>query len=152
MKIYIYLVSDIICSDRHMPRKRVFRSTTIPRYYYKITRQFAVAGFKPSDVAAVAMAVTAEWNKNFSIYNYYYNEMLKKFGSRIPVGQRGLYRAGLFKMIKAARVGDDVEAIIESYARKTGVDAGLLREIAAYFGLIESSKERSAAAPPSRHV
>jgi len=128
-----------------MARKKILKPTTVPRYKYKIARQFSVAGFTPERVEELASTVASEWNKWFGIYHFYYNEMLKEFGNRIPQGQRGLYRSGLFKMIKTYLSGDDVEAVITSYAAKTGLDEGLLREIAAYFGLIQASAEKQAA-------
>ena len=127
-----------------MARKKVTKATTEPRYRYKIVRQFSVMGFSPDSdlVRSVASSSTSEWSKRFGVYEELYAKMKEKFGDRIPRTQLGIYRSGLFKAKKAAEAGDDVEAVISSYARKSGIDEALLREIAAYFGLIQVSEER----------
>ena len=132
-----------------MARKKVIKATTLDRYEYKMVRQFSVMGFSPENelVKKVAGRSVNEWNNRFGVYQHLYERMKEKFGDRIPRGQLGLYRSGLFKIKKAAEAGEDVEAVIDSYARKAGLDAGLLREMAVYFGFLELSAERQMTAP-----
>ncbi|MEM2370722.1 MAG: hypothetical protein QXH51_07450 [Candidatus Bathyarchaeia archaeon] len=127
-----------------MARKKKIKPTTEPRYRYKMARQFSIMGFSPESelVKSVASASTNEWSRRFGVYEEMYEKLKEKFGDRIPRAQLGIYRSGLFKIKKAAETGEDVDAVIESYARKSGIDAGLLREIAAFFGLIETASER----------
>jgi len=129
-----------------MARKKIIKATTLDRYEYKMVRQFSVMGFSPENelVKKVGSRAVNEWNNKFGVYQHLYEKMKEKFGDRIPRGQLGLYRSGLFKVKKSAEAGEDVEAVIESYARKTGLDAGLLREMAVYFGFLELSAERQA--------
>jgi len=129
-----------------MARKKIMKPTTVSRYFYKLQRQLAVAGFTPKDVETLANEATAEWSQQFGVYRWLYSEMLKAFGDRIKKGMRGLYRSALFRAFKAYQKGEDVEYVIDYFVREVGLDEGLLREIFAYFGLIEGSMEKQARA------
>jgi len=128
-----------------MPRRRVWRGNTPARYTGKLIT--ILRGRLPEDYAKViAESSSIEYAKGFGTYKALYDVMVKAFGERIPRGQLGLYRSALFAMYRAAQKGYPVEMVIEKFAnpREMGLDRSLLEDIARYFGLLESSAEKTA--------
>jgi hypothetical protein len=130
-----------------MPRRRVWRGNTPARYTGKLVT--ILRGRLPEDYARiVAESSSTEYAKGFGVYKALYDAMVKAFGERIPKAQLGLYRSALFAMYRMAQKGYPVEMVIEKFANPSegGLDRGLLEDIARYFGLLETSAEKTAGA------
>jgi len=130
-----------------MARRRVWRGNTPGRYIGKLETTLK-ARMSEDRARSVAESSATEYSARFGVYRELYNEMVREFGERIPRGQLGLYRSALFAMYKWAKKGYPVEAVIEKFSnpREMGLDRGLLEDIARYFGLLETSAEKTAGA------
>lgn len=127
-----------------MARRRVWKGNTPARYEGKL-KQLLSSRMPPADAEKVASSSAMEYARAYGYYSEAYNEMIRRFGDRIPSALRGLYRSALFAMIKASKKGYPVEYVIEKF--NNALDPDLLREIAEYFGLIEASEAKQAGAP-----
>jgi hypothetical protein len=130
-----------------MARRRVWRANTTARYLGKLRKSLEAR--LPEDQAKyVAESSSNEYSARFGVYRDLYSELIKEFGDRIPRTLLGAYRSALYVMYKFARKGYPVEAAIEKFSnpREGGLDRALLEDIARYFGLLESSAEKTAGA------
>jgi len=112
-----------------MPRRRVFGPTSSDRYISKIQKVFEARGANPEQARKVAELAFISWDLRFRLYREVADGILSKYADRIPRPLRGLYRAVLFRMIKAARKGENLKALVECFARN-GLDRALLEELA----------------------
>lgn len=131
-----------------MPRRRVYGLTTTERYISKLQKVFEARGASPDQAAALARLASATWNLRFGSYKVIADEVLARFADRIPRPLRGLYRAATFRLIKAVRKGENIEAVIEYFALN-GLNREILEDIADEITARRETAETAPQAPPS---
>jgi hypothetical protein len=125
-----------------MARRRKFTETSPLRYTYKAVR---LHGGTPSAALLDTLGQLQQtvWSKNFGIYRDIY-EIIKPVLQRlgVPPGQWGLYRSFAFVVEKEVRQRGavDLNEIIARFQRRSGLDPGVMGEIAGVLG-VEAPKE-----------
>jgi len=112
-----------------MPRRRVYSPTTEIRYEGKLQEVFEARLGSPELARQAAALARGYWARRFGLYKETADAVLEKYAHRIPRPLRGLYRAAVFRMVKARLKGEPVDLIVEYFARN-GLDRALLEELA----------------------
>jgi len=119
-----------------MPRRRVYKPSTAPRYLYKMGRLYVEGktGLLLEAGTHLVQAMGSEWNSRFGDIRKLWEDFSKKY--TIPPYLRGITRSTLLFVVRQIRAGVNLDTAIRVVVEK-GLPAEIAENIRAFIQGLE---------------